>query len=50
MKPLWRYICEILIAILEQILAMPPDANHQPIAKAGLDLVKKLTVEEVKTK
>ena len=43
MSIMWKYICQMLIAILEQLLQMPADQDHRPTAAAGLDLVKKLT-------
>jgi hypothetical protein len=45
MSMTWKYICQLLIAILEELLAIPPGENHQPTAAAGLALVRKLTKE-----
>lgn len=46
MSSFWKQIALLLMAILEQLVNMPPDQDHTQIAAAGLATAKRLLPKE----
>lgn len=42
MSTFWKQIALMLIAVLEALLELPPDQDHQPTVKMALAAAKKL--------
>jgi hypothetical protein len=48
MSNYWKMMFQLLLTILEQLLTIPPDADHQPTAALGKKLADKMLEKEHK--
>ena len=48
MSNYWKIMFQLLLTLLEQILAIPTDQDHQPTAQVGVELAKKMLEKETK--
>jgi len=48
MSNYWKMMFQLLLTLLEQILTIPSDQDHQPTAKIGVKLAEKLLEKETK--
>jgi len=42
MSNYWKIVLQMLLALFEQILQIPPDQDHQPLTAAGKAITEKL--------